>query len=230
MTNVKPAELNYDKYATDKYDRDIVNAVPFHRGLHSCIADFVENNFESVKEYQVLDLGTGTGITAKLIRDILPRSEFDLVDFSQQMLTGAKKKLGHKKTRYFLKDYARMTFDKKYDIVVAVIGVHHQNTLGKQKLFKKIYSGLKPGGVFIFGDLVTYADKFEAMRNQARHLHHLVEHATDEKTLNEWAHHHMFLNDLAPIEDQIKWLEKTGFKVKKEFLKMNTTLLFCHKK
>lgn len=55
----------------------------------------------------------------------------------------------------------------------------------------------------------------------------LVEHATDEKTLTEWAHHHMFLNDLAPIEHQIEWLSKVGFKVQKDFLKMNTALLFC---
>lgn len=229
MTNVKPSELNYDKYTTDKYDQDIINSIPFHKELHEHISDFVKSSFDFAKEYVVLDLGTGTGITAKLIQDLLPKAKIDAVDFSEQMIAGAKKKLGDKNVRYLFGDYADMTFDKQYDIVVSVIGIHHQNTEGKQKLFGKIYSLLKQGGVFIFGDLATYADSHEAARNNALHYYHLVEHATDEKTLSEWAHHHMYLNDLAPIEFQIQWLQKVGFSTKKVFHKFNTALLISYK-
>lgn len=229
MTNVKPWELNYDKYTTDKYDRDIVNSIPFHKELHEHIADFVVKNFDAKKEYGILDLGTGTAITAKLIQDLLPKAKIDAVDFSESMIAGAKKKLGDENVRYFFGDYSQMSFDKHYDIIASVIGLHHQNTAGKQKMFRKVYSLLKPGGVFIFGDLVTHSNKYEAARNNALHYHHLVEHATDEKTLTEWAYHHMFLNDLAPIEDQTEWLTNIGFNVRKDFLKMNTALLLCSK-
>lgn len=229
MTNVKPSELNYDKYATDKYDRDIVNSIPYHKELHEHIISFVNGNFDQKKEYKILDLGTGTGITAKLIYDLLPKAKIDVVDFSEQMMAGAKKKLGDKNVRYLLGDYSTLEFDKQYDIVVSVIGLHHQNTEGKQKMFAKIYSILKKGGTFIFGDLVTYSDKYKAAHNHALHYHHLVEHATDKKTLTEWAHHHMYLNDLASVEDQVQWLTKAGFKVKQDFLKMNTALLLCVK-
>lgn len=229
-TNVKPSELNYNKYTSDKYDKDIVNSIPFHKELHEHIVDFIKSNFNQDKDYEILDLGAGTGITAKIIQDFLLKAKIDAVDFSEQMIASAKKKLGDKGVRYLFGDYAEMTFDKKYDVVVSVIGIHHQNTAGKQKLFEKIYSLLNQGGVFIFGDLVTYADKYEAARNNALHYHHLVEHTADEKTLAEWAHHHMFLNDLAPIEYQIEWLRNAGFKVREDFLKMNTALLFCFKK
>ncbi len=228
-TNVKPSDLNYDKYTTEKYDQDIVNSIPYHRELHEHIIKFVKDNFDSQKEYSILDLGVGTGITSKMIQDVLPESKIDVVDFSEQMMEGAKKKLGDKNVRYIMGDYSTLEFDKQYDIVVSVIGIHHQNTEGKQNLFQKIFSLVKSGGVFIFGDLVTYADKYEAARNNALHYHHLVEHATDEKTLTEWAHHHQFLNDLAPVEDQIDWLAKDGFSVNKDFLKMNTALLICKK-
>jgi len=229
MTNVKPSELNYDQYEADKYDRDIVNVIPFHKELHEHITDFITSHFDAEKGYDVVDLGTGTGITAKLIQDLLPKVNIDAVDFSEQMMGGAKAKLGEKNVRYLVGDFADMDFDRQYDIVIAVIGVHHQDTEGKKKLFTKIYSMLKPGGVFIFGDLVTYADKYEAAKNEALHYHHLVEHATDEKSLAEWAHHHQFLNDLAPIENQIEWLSQVGFKVQKDFLKIQTALLFCLK-
>ncbi len=229
MTNVKPSDLNYDSYTEDKYDRDIVNSIPHHRELHEEIATFVQKTCDKNRAYEIVDLGTGTGITAKMIQDLLPHAHIDAVDFSEQMLAGAKKKLGEKNVRYLFGDYADMEFEKQYDIVVAVIGIHHQDTEGKKKLFKKIYQMLKPGGVFIFGDLVTFADKKVAAKNEALHYHHLVEHSTDEETLSEWAHHHMFLNDLSPVEDQTNWLTTAGFNVETKFLKLQTALLVCGK-
>ncbi len=227
-TNVKASQLNYDKYSADKYDKDIVNSIPFHREIHDEIVKYIER-LNISKNYHVLDLGVGTAITSRIIKDILPKSEFDLVDFSKQMLDGARKKMGNDNINYIMGDYSKISFDKKYDIIVSVIGIHHQNIIGKKKLFKKIFALLKPGGIFIFGDLVTYRDKNIAALNNAKHYKHLVDKSTDDKTLSEWAFHHMFLNDLSPIEDQIDWLKICGFKVYKKFLGLNTALLICKK-
>lgn len=229
MTNVKPSELNYDKYTSSRYDRDIINAIPYHKELHEHIVRALRKKFYRQKEYRVLDLGVGTGITAQIVRRVLPNARLDMVDFSRQMLAGARKRLGTKNTKYLLGDYMKMKFPWQYDLVIAVIGVHHQDTAGKKWLFKKIYSLLKPGGIFIFGDLVTYKNPRTAARNNALHYHHLVEHTASERSLTEWAHHHMFLNDLAPIENQMLWLSRVGFKVKKDFCKMNTALLICER-
>ncbi len=229
-TNVKPNQLNYDKYKTSKYDRDIINSIPFHKELHRKIEEFILQNFEKKDIYEVLDLGVGTGITSRLIKDLLPRIHLDVVDFSKQMLKGAKKKLDKKNVSYIFGDYSKLKFKSKYDIAVSVIGIHHQNTLGKKKLFKKIFKLLKLKGIFIFGDLVTYKNKYEAAYNNALHYHHLVEKSTDKKTLEEWAYHHQYLNDLAPIENQIAWLKNAGFKqVIIKLLKMNTALLIAVK-
>lgn len=227
-TNVRPEDLNYDSYTTEKYDRDIINSIPFHRELHKEIVDYLKKNFKSNQKYEMIDLGTGTGITARIMQDVLPSARFDLVDFSEQMMSGARQRFGDV-ANYLLGDYATMDFTKKYDAVVAVIGVHHQTHTGKRELFKKIYSMLKPGGTFIFGDLVTYRNPQEAALKNAQHFHHLVEHAEDEQTLKEWAHHHQFLNQLAPVEDQIEWLQAAGFMVEQKMLKFNTALLIAKK-
>ncbi|MBU1132107.1 class I SAM-dependent methyltransferase [Patescibacteria group bacterium] len=228
-TNVKPSQLNYDKYTSDKYDQDIINSIPFHREIHDLIVEFVKK-FNPKKEYKILDLGVGTAITSQIIKDILPKAEFDLVDFSHQMLIGAKKKMGKDRVNYIFGDYSKLRFNKKYDIIVSVIGIHHQNAIGKKKLFKKIFGMLKFGGVFVFGDLVTYKNERQAALNTAKHYKYLVDMVTDEKTLADWSYHHQFLNDLSPIEDQIDWLKKIGFKVDKKFLRFNTALLICKKK
>jgi tRNA (cmo5U34)-methyltransferase len=229
MTNVKPEQLNYDKYTDDQYDADIVNSIPFHKEIHQIIVDTVRSNFNSDKRYRILDLGVGTGITSEIIQNILPNSEFTVVDFSEQMLQGAKKKLGDKKVNYVLGDYSEIDVGKDFNIAVAVIGLHHQNNEGKRKMFKKIYELLVEDGVLIFGDLVTYKDKKEASFNDAKHFHHLVENTSDEESLKEWAYHHQHLNDLAPIEDQIEWLKEVGFDVDQKFLQMNTSLIICRK-
>lgn len=228
-TNVKASDLNYDRYSDTKYDRDIVNSIPYHKKLHSVLASQIKQNYSPDKSYRILDLGVGTGITTAIIRELLPLAHLDVVDFSRQMLKGARKKLGTKNVTYIFGDYSKIKFRNKYDLVVSVIGIHHQTDPGKKKLFAKVYGLLKPGGMFLFGDLVTYSDKFDAAYNHALHFAHLVERSADARTLREWAHHHMFLNLLAPIEDQIRWLKKAGFSVKTAFLKMNTALLVCRK-
>ena len=227
-TNVVASQLNYDKYSSQKYDQDIINSIPFHREIHGEISEFIRK-FNKNKKYSILDLGVGTAITSRIIKDMLPEAEFDLVDFSRQMLDGAKKKMGEYNTKYIFGDYSKLKLSRKYDIIVSVIGIHHQNAIGKKKLFKKIFTLLKPGGVFIFGDLVTYKDKHTAALNNAWHYNHLVEKSTDEKTLKDWAFHHMFLNDLSPVENQVEWLKNIGFKVNKKFLRFNTALILCKK-
>lgn len=227
-TNVQPSQLNYDNYSDEKYDQDIVNSIPFHKEIHKLIAEYVQENFDQNDSYKIVDLGVGTGITALWLLDLLPNASMDVVDFSEQMMEGAKRKLGDK-ARYLVGDYLEMEFDQNYDIVVSVIGMHHQNHEGKQEMFKKIYGMLNDGGVFIFGDLMTYRDAERAHRADEQHYAHLREYATDEKTLAEWEHHHRELNDMAPIEDQVEWLEAVGFKVEKAFHQMNTGLLFANK-
>ena len=44
--------------------------------------------------------------------------------------------MGKNKVNYIFGDYSKIRFNKKYDIVVSVIGIHHQNAIGKKKLFK----------------------------------------------------------------------------------------------
>lgn len=226
-TNVDPSELNYDHYSLDKYDVDIVNAIPFHLEIHQGIEEHIKSKFDSKKEYSVLDLGTGTGLTSKVIMGLLPNAKFDVVDFSKNMLDNARKKLGER-AKYFCEDYSTMDF-KKYDIIVSVISLHHQNDEGKKKMFEKIYSSLNKRGSFIFGDLVTYKDKATAALNNAKHFHYLTEKATDEQTLKDWAYHHTYLNNWTPIEDLISWLKEIGFSVEQKFLQMNTGLLICEK-
>lgn len=229
MTNVTATQLNYTKCRRQKYDRDIVNAIPFHEELHQEIAQFISTHFDRNKTYRILDLGVGTGITAALVKKLLPHAHLDVVDFSPRMLEHARKRLGYKNVSFILGDYSKIRLKKKYDMIISVIGIHHQNTTGKKKIFKKIYNLLSEHGVFVFGDLVTHRHPKVAALNHALHYHHLVNMTDSKKTLTDWAYHHLYLNDLTPIEDLEQWLKTIGYHVTIALQKMNTALLICQK-
>ena len=230
-TNVKPDELNYDHYETKKYDDDIVRSIPGHEELHKHIDQIVQRDYSSKDRLKILELGVGTGLTAERILRKLPSAEYTAVDFSEQMLAGARRRLSQYNVTFVNGDYSQIDFLNDNDLVVSVVGIHHQKTnKDKKSLFQKIYHSIAEDGSFIFGDLVTYRDPTEAALNEAKHFHHLVENAQDEESLREWAHHHKFLNKLAPLENQVKWLREVDFtEVTVLYQKFNTTLIYARK-
>lgn len=229
MKNDTTAEVNFHSYPAEQYDRDIRNSIPFHDEIHQTITDFIWDKRDSQPALKVLDLGCGTGLTSQAIRLGAPNSRIILVDFSQHMLNGARRKLGDDNATYRCEDYTKMNIaEKRFDVIASVIGLHHQSDVHKAAMFAKIRRGLADGGTFVFGDLVTFRDPEKAALEAARHYHHLVENAADEETLAEWAHHHMFLNRLAPLEDQIEWLKAAGFSaISTAFIEYQTALIIA---
>lgn len=230
-TNVKPEDLNYDHYETEKYDREIRGSIPGYKELHKHIDDIITKYFTHRGRIQVLELGVGTGLTALQVLQKLPSATYFAVDFSKTMLDGARKRLSGYDITFIEGDYSQLELPQNNNLVVSVIGIHHQKTnRDKKSLFQKIYQSIAEDGSFIFGDLVTYKDRTEAALNEARHYHHLVEHAENEESLREWAHHHKFLNKLAPLEHQVKWLREVGFReVDVVYRKFNTALIYARK-
>ena len=230
-TNVKPDELNYDHYETKKYDDDIVRSIPGHEELHRHIDQIVQRDYILRGKVKVLELGVGTGLTAERILRRMPNAEYTAVDFSEQMLAGARRRLSQYKIKFVNGDYSQIELPTNNDLVVSVVGIHHQETdADKKSLFQRIYDSLNETGAFIFGDLVTYRNSEEATLNEARHFHHLVENAQNEESLREWVHHHKFLNKLAPLEDQVEWLRGVGFReVTAVYQKFNTALIYARK-
>lgn len=221
---------NVNMFAEERYDRDFVNAVPFHKELHDRIREIAKGRFRAEDHHRVMDLGAGTGLTSIAIRNVLPNAHLELVDFSNLMIESAKRKLGEKNALYINEDYTRIDFaPNAYDIIVSVMGIHHQSDRGKQTIFKKIHSALKDGGLFLFGDHMTYHDDYLSAMNDAKHFHYMVENAQDEEALKDWAYHHIFLNELSPVEDQTRWLQRAGFNVETVLHEMNTALLLCEK-
>lgn len=97
-----------------------------------------------------LDLCTGTGDLAGLLRKEYPNAKIIGVDFSQNMLEIARKK--HPGIEFIESDITNLPFnDKSFDLCVISFGL--RNVENMQKALEEIYRVLKKDGIFINLDL-----------------------------------------------------------------------------
>ena len=102
---------------------------------------------------RILELGTGTGETARRILELHPGAELVGVDSSPEMLARAREELPAAVLRV-----ARLEDPLPagpFDLVVSTLAVHHLEGPGKADLFRRVAAVLRPGGRFVLADVVV---------------------------------------------------------------------------
>ena len=101
----------------------------------------------------ILDLGSGTGLTATCLLARHPRAELTGVDMSPDMLAHASRAVpGATFLRGRLEDPLPAG---PFDLVVSAFAVHHLSSDVKADLFKRVLAALRPGGRFVLCDVVV---------------------------------------------------------------------------
>src|SRR6266700_3514815 len=101
----------------------------------------------------VLELGIGTGETARRILKRHPEARWTAVDANEAMLERARGELPEA-------DLRRSRLEDPlppgpFDLVVSSLAVHHLDGPGKRELFARVHEVLRPGGAFVLGDVVV---------------------------------------------------------------------------
>jgi tRNA (cmo5U34)-methyltransferase len=144
-----------------------------------------------------LDLGTGDGRLAALIRDRHADCAGVGVDASQPMLARAAKRFGHDTTvELVVHDLDQpMDVSGPFDVVVSGLVIHHLSDERKRALFGEIHELLAPDGVFANLDLVA-----SATPQQHERFRRAIGRVKDDPT-----------DQLAGLCEQLKWLRAAGF-------------------
>ncbi|NJD23498.1 MAG: class I SAM-dependent methyltransferase [Melioribacter sp.] len=244
-TNVLPDYLGYDSRELLNYGVDISKTIPGEKEVFDKINEVIK--VYNKKNLQILELGMGVGVVANKLIPTNDISNYLGMDFDPNMIKTAANNLKQfnpqiitkeqsldpktPKTNMNLRlleaDFNQLEFPNDNDFVLAIISLHHQIDIDiKKELYKKIYNSLKPGGIFLFADLVTTKDIKKAALQNVKHYHFLVEQNQDEEWLSKWAFHHQYLNRPLPIEDELDYLTFAKFK-KADILfqKFNTVLV-----
>jgi tRNA (cmo5U34)-methyltransferase len=109
-----------------------------------------------IEAMRILDLGTGTGETARHVLAHHPEAVVIGLDESEGMLAFAREALAGADLRVGRLEDALP--DGPFDLVVSGLAIHHLAASDKANLFHRIYGALRAGGRFVLGDLVVPAD------------------------------------------------------------------------
>ena len=111
-----------------------------------------------VEARRVLELGTGTGETARRVLAVHPAAQLTGIDESPGMLEAARSALDPTRMRLVEGRLQDPLPDGPWDLVVSCLAVHHLDGEGKADLFRRIAAVLAPGGRFVLGDVIVPED------------------------------------------------------------------------
>jgi len=106
----------------------------------------------------ILDLGCGTGIYTKFLRERFRKARIKAVDISEEMICLAKKKLPGKKIEFVTGNAESMNFEEKFDLITSNSTFQWFSNL--ERAFLKYKKTLKDKGVILFSTFgpATFAE------------------------------------------------------------------------
>jgi len=194
------------------YDDWMKLALPSYNELFSTALELIP--FDETSAITILDLGAGTGLFSEHLLSKYPNADFVLCDIAPKMLEIAKERFSENEAQfeYLVDDYRIYQDEKKYDLVISSLSIHHLEDVEKKALFAKIYHILNETGIFINVDQVKgrtpniqdlyWRDWLKKVREKG---------APEEQIAASIRRREEFDKD-ALLVDQLTWLSETGFK------------------
>jgi tRNA (cmo5U34)-methyltransferase len=168
----------------DTYLDFVRSEVPAYDELQDVVAEATD----PVAARRILDLGTGTGMTAKRVLDRHPGALLVGVDESAAMLSSARSNLPAGRVELEVRRLEDPLPAGPFDLVVSVLAVHHLDGPAKADLFRRLGAVLAIGGRFVLGDVVRLPSP------------------TDEGPPSYEGH-----DRPDTVADQLTWLREAGF-------------------
>jgi tRNA threonylcarbamoyl adenosine modification protein (Sua5/YciO/YrdC/YwlC family) len=136
----------------------------------------------------VLELGTGTGETARRLLAAHPKAFLVGIDSSAEMLAVARDSLPRGRVDLRVAPIEDALPEGPFDLVATALCVHHLGDPEKASLFGRVRAALRPGGRFVLADVIVPDDPADA---------------TIPLTPG--------FDRPSPLADQLRWLADAGF-------------------
>jgi tRNA (cmo5U34)-methyltransferase len=190
-----------------EYDATIASLIPHYKALIEAAADAVDA--AAPKSPAVVDLGTGSGALAAQILKVRPKARLIGIDADASMLDAARRRLkGRIDT---IEDDFELALIPRCDVVSASFSLHHIDT-GRKKaeLYKRCFTSLRDGGLFVSADCFLSSSARLRARNRQAWLDHLQRKYTKKKSeqfLRTWAKEDVYFS----LDREVELLKEAGF-------------------
>jgi trans-aconitate methyltransferase len=119
------------------------------------LQDRIAAETDGIEAGRVLDLGVGTGETARRVLERHPGALLTGVDSSAGMVERARAELPAERIEELrVRRLEDALPEGPFDLVVSALAVHHLDPAAKADLFRRVAAALSPGGRFVLGDVV----------------------------------------------------------------------------
>ena len=184
--------------------------------IRTFIPDYLEMlhvaaNVVPVDARQIVDLGIGTGTLSACCLRNARRARIFGIDADASMMDAARRRL-HSRAELVCGNFIRADLPTG-EAVVASFALHHVRTrAAKQKLYRRIRTALRPGGMLVNVDCQPARDRTLARQQMDAWQSHLMKRYSRMKAiefLKEWAKEDVYI----PLEDEIELMKRSGFGV-----------------
>lgn len=101
---------------------------------------------------RVLDLGGGTGLELIPLFNRFPEARVTVVDVAEEMLEQLKERPFADRVEIICGDFFFVDFGGGYDAVISTSALHHFEEEDKERLYRKVFDCLRPGGMIVNSD------------------------------------------------------------------------------
>lgn len=211
----------------EDYDKIRRQIIPCFDDLYEITQYLASSKKETPK---ILDLGAGTGLLTKYLKNKYRKAQFTLIDISEEMLKIARNRFrGQENFKYVVADYREYDFSDSFDIIVSSLSIHHLEDRDKKKLYKKVYDTLNKDGVFLNADQVI-GSTADIDKSYQRNWMEKIEQNKFTGPQKDMVMERMKFDKPATLEDNLKWLQNSGFKDVDVYYKYFNFCIFYGKK
>lgn len=107
---------------------------------------------------RVLELGIGTGETARRVLARHPTASLIGLDSSPEMLDRARRALPDDRVELRVARLEDPLPEGPFDVVIGALAIHHLDGQGKAQLFARVARVMAPGGRLVVADLIVPQD------------------------------------------------------------------------
>lgn len=210
MDNMERVKEHFEGEA-EQYDAIIRKLIPYYSRMVEAVVNTLP--FDNSAEITVLDLGCGTGTVARAVKDRFPGARLACLDIAENMLHIARGKLANApETAYICCDFNQFAFDRQYDAVVSSLALHHLATdADKLSFYKKIYAGLKNGGVLVNADVVLASTDILQRRYMEQWKQFMLESVPLDEVEGKWIPNYHAEDRPVSLLQHFDMLHQAGF-------------------
>jgi len=202
--------INHTKAVFDAtastYDADRSRLIPGCDNFYRWAIDLIPPRARTICE-----LGAGSGLMTRLLRDRFPTAHLYVIDFSAPMLDLARTRMGSDRNiTWYQLDYATEPLPENLCAVVSSLSIHHLDDADKRTVFKKAHASLKPNGVFVNAEQVAGPTPALEARYKTLWLEQVRAAGATEQQI-EASLYRQQEDRCATVADQLLWLREAGF-------------------